>query len=92
MPGKGPKRDTDPATRYRENLIRFIEETHAIGAQPIIATSMARRVFGAGELRGELKPWVDAARQVAEEKKVPCVDLFARTVELLQKTRSRRRE
>ncbi len=82
MPGKGPKRETDPATTYRQNLIRFIEEARAIGAKPILVTSLARRTFDNGKIRGELKPWADAARKVATEQQVHCVDLFVRSVDL----------
>jgi len=82
MPGKGPKRETDPETTYRQNLIRFIEEARAIGAKPILVTSLARRTFDNGKIRGELKPWADAARKVATEQQVPCVDLFTRSVDL----------
>lgn len=82
MPGKGPKRETDPETTYRQNLIRYIEEARAIGARPILATSLARRTFDNGKIRGELKPWADAARKVAGEQQVPLVDLFVRSVDL----------
>ncbi len=82
MPGKGPKRETDPETTYRQNLIRFIEEARAIGASPILVTSLARRTFDNGKIRGELKPWADAARKVASEQQVPLVDLFVRSVDL----------
>jgi len=82
MPGKGPKRETDPATTYPENLTRFIQEARAIGAKPILVTSLARRVFDKDKIRGELKPWADAATKVAAEQKVPLVDLFTRSVEL----------
>jgi lysophospholipase L1-like esterase len=85
MPGKGPNRETDPATTYRENLIRFVQEARAIGAQPILVTSMARRIFDKGKIRGELKPWADAAKQVGADEKVPVVDLFSRSIELLEK-------
>jgi lysophospholipase L1-like esterase len=85
MPGKGPNRETDPATTYRENLARFVDEARAAGAVPILVTSMARRTFENGKIRGELAPWAEAARQVAAEKKVPLVDLFARSVALLEK-------
>ncbi len=85
MPGKGPKRETDPETTYRENLIRFVDEVQAIGGKPIIVTSMARRTFVNGKILGELKPWADAARKVAADKHVPCVDLFVSSVELLNK-------
>jgi lysophospholipase L1-like esterase len=85
MPGKGPHRETDPATTYPENLARFVDEARAIGATPILVTSMARRTFDNGRIRGELAPWATAARKVAVEKQVPLVDLFARSVALLEK-------
>lgn len=85
MPGKGPNRETDPETTYRENLLRFVKEAKEIGAQPIIVTSMARRIFDGAKIRGELKPYADAARKVAADEKVPMVDLFARSIEVLEK-------
>jgi len=85
MPGKGPKRETDPATTYRENMIRYVDDVRAAGGQPILVTSMARRVFVMGKLQGELKPWADAVKAIAVEKKVPLVDLFARSSALLEK-------
>lgn len=85
MPGKGPKRETDPATTFPQNLTRFIEEARAIGAKPILVTSLARRVFDNNKIRGELKPWADAATKVAAEQQVPLVDLFTRSVELHNK-------
>lgn len=85
MPGKGPKRETDPATTYRENMIRYVDEVRAAGAQPILVTSMARRTFDNGKIRGELKPWADAVMKIAAEKQVPVVDLFNRSIELLEK-------
>lgn len=85
MPGKGPERETDPATTFPENMARYVDEAHAIGAQPILVTSMARRIFSNGKIAGELKPWADATAKVAKEKQVPLVNLFARSTELLEK-------
>lgn len=85
MPGKGAARETDPATTFPENIARYVDEVRAIGARPILVTSLARRVFENGRLRGELKPWADATAKVAAEKEVPLVDLFALTVELHNK-------
>lgn len=82
MPGKGPHRETDPATTYAENLARYVDEARAIGAKPILVTSLTRRLFLDGKIRGELKPYADAMKKVAEEKQVPLVDLFARSVAL----------
>lgn len=85
MPGKGPNRETEPETTYRANLLLFVKEARAIGAQPILVTSMARRIFDNGKIRGELRPYAEAMRKVAAEEKVPLVDLFARSIELLEK-------
>jgi lysophospholipase L1-like esterase len=85
MPGKGPKRETDPATTFPQNLTRFIEEARAIGAKPILVTSLTRRIFDNNKIRGELKPYADAATKVATEQQVPLVDLFTRSVNLHNK-------
>jgi len=85
MPGKGPKRETDPEMTYRANLLLFVKEARAAGAQPILVTSMARRIFEGAKLRGELKPYAEAARKVAADEKVPLVDLFTRSIEVLEK-------
>jgi lysophospholipase L1-like esterase len=82
MPGKGPERETDPTTTYRQNMIRYVEEARAVGAKPVIVTSLTRRIFSKDKIRGELKPWADAAAKVAGEKEVPLVDLFSRSVAL----------
>lgn len=84
MPGKGPNRETDPATTYRANLVACVKEARETGAQPILVTSVARRVFDNGKLRGELKPYAEAMKQVAADEKVPLVDLFSRSMTLLQ--------
>jgi pectinesterase len=85
MPGKGPKRETDPKTTYRENLIRFVDEAREAGVKPILVTSIPRRLFKEGKIVGELLPYVEAARSVAAEKQVPLVELFARSVEVLER-------
>ncbi len=85
MPGKGPKRETDPKTTYRANLIRFVEDVRATGAQPILVTSIPRRTFKDGKLVGELAPYVEAARAVASDKKVPLADLYKKSVEAIEK-------
>lgn len=85
MPGKGPKRETDPKTSYRANLVHFVEEARAAGAKPILVTSIPRRNFKDGKLIGELVPYVEAMRAVAVEKAVPLVDLYARSAEVLER-------
>ena len=85
MPGKGPARETDPATTFPENLARYIEEARASGARPILVTSLTRRNFQAGHLVRDLTGYVEATKRVAAEKKVPLVDLNARSIEQAEK-------
>jgi PelA/Pel-15E family pectate lyase len=82
QPGKGPERETDPATTYRENLARYVDEVRGIGGTPVLITSIVRRNFDpAGKIRrDQLAPYVEATRELAEEKKVPLIDLYALTL------------
>ncbi len=75
QPGKGPERETDAATTYRDELRRFIDETRAAGAQPVLITSVARRIFEEGKLVSSLLTYAEAALSVGKEKAVPVVDL-----------------
>lgn len=43
QPGKGPQRETDPKTTYRENLIRYVNEARDAGARPVLVTSLTVR-------------------------------------------------
>jgi pectinesterase len=75
-PGKGPERETDPKTTYRENMTRYVEEVRAMGATPILVTSLVRRIFNEdGTIRTTQTAYVEAVRALAAEKKVPLIDL-----------------
>ncbi len=85
-PGKGPERETDPATTYRTFLTQYVDEVRAIGATPILVTSLVRRQFTAdGTIRSSLTPYVEAMRAVAADKQVPLVDLHARSKALCER-------
>lgn len=81
VPGKGPDRETDAATTYRENLIRYVDEARAANATPILVTSIVRRLFGPdGKISPDsLDPYVAQVRRIADEKKVALIDLNALT-------------
>ncbi|HUP60670.1 MAG TPA: pectate lyase [Thermoanaerobaculia bacterium] len=84
MPGKGHDRETDlPA--YRANLARYVDEARAAGAEPILITPLTRRYFdGEERIRSDLEAHAEATRQVAAQKRVPLVDLHARSIRLLE--------
>jgi lysophospholipase L1-like esterase len=80
-----PEVGTDAATTFRDNLRRFIRETRAKQATPILATPVARRKFDvAGKLTSTHGAYPDAIRAVAAEEKVVVLDLERATSEWLQ--------
>ncbi|MGK6319306.1 rhamnogalacturonan acetylesterase [Sphingomonas sp. DT-204] len=83
QPGK-PGRSTDLATEFPANLRRYVEETRAAGAIPVLVTPLTRRTFQDGRLVGDLDPWAAAVRKVAAELKVPLIDLNARSAAAVQ--------
>jgi pectinesterase len=87
-PGKGPDRETDPATTYPQNLARYVDDVRAIGGKPVLVTSLTRRNFdksGDGKLQPNLMPYVEAMKRVAVEKNVPLLDLHSDSVALCEK-------
>ena len=77
-PGKGPERETDPKTTYRANMTRYVDDVRAIGAKPILVTSLVRRLYKEdGTIRTTQTPYVEVVRALAAEKQVPLIDLHA---------------
>jgi pectinesterase len=86
QPGKGPERETDAATTFRENIKRYVDEVRAIGAQPVLITSIARRHWTD---ETTIKPdllanYADATRAVASEQGVPLIDLYTRSIDMYE--------
>lgn len=82
VPGKGPDRETDARTTYRENLARYVDEARAAGAVPVLITSIVRRNFTPdGKFQQDsLVPYVEAVRMLAAGKHVPLMDLYSLTL------------
>ncbi len=77
-------RHTDPYTTYKNNLEKFVQDTRAKGASPILCTSIIRRKFDEkGDLIQTLGEYPEAVRQAAKELKVPLLDLELRTKKLI---------
>ena len=73
-PGKGLERETDLPT-FRANMARYVDEARAVGAQPILVTSLARRYDDP-----HLGNYAQVTREVAKEKNVPLIDLHAKSL------------
>jgi pectinesterase len=87
QPGKGPERETDPSSTYPQHMARYVDETRGIGAKPILITSLTRRIFdssGGNTINSTLTPYVEAVKQLAADKRVPVLDLHARSIALCE--------
>jgi pectinesterase len=86
-PNKGD-RSTDPNTTFREFMTRYVDDARAIGAKPILVTSLTRRQWdksGNGKINSSLVPYAEAVKAIAKEKHVPLIDLHASSMKLCEK-------
>ena len=77
-------RFTNPYTGYRRNLERFVVETRAKGARPVLFTPIVRRHFNEhGVLEDTHGAYPLVVRLVARDLAVPLVDLQLMTEDLV---------
>lgn len=80
------KKSYTPETDFRKNLLRFINESRAKKASPILITPVARRQFDStGVIQETHKTYSQLVRDVARETNVPLIDLDKNSQALLQK-------
>lgn len=85
-PGK-PGRSTDMPT-FIADMKQYVDDARAIGAKPVLVTPLTRRQWDKGhpgKIKSSLAPYAEEVRKIAAEKKVPVVDLQARSIELCEK-------
>lgn len=71
---------------YRNNLIRFVAEVRAKKSFPVLLTPIMRRRFNAkGEFYDTHGEYPDAVRKVAQDLKVPLIDMHKKTETLIKK-------
>ncbi len=81
-----PKRFTQPFGEFKDNLARFVSETREHKAFPILVTPVSRSVWDKeGNFIDTHGDYPKAVKQLAEEEKVPVLDLEKRTRELILK-------
>lgn len=84
-PGK-PGRSTDMPT-FVANMKQYVDDARASGAKPVLVTPLTRRQWDKerpGRIKSSLAPYAEEVRKIAAEKKVPLVDLQARSIELCE--------
>ena len=79
-------RGTDPNTTFKENLTRFVTEARAIGAKPILITSVSRRRWGDdGKIHSDLFDYANPVKALGPVLKVPVIDLHQLSIDLYDK-------
>jgi lysophospholipase L1-like esterase len=86
QPGKGPDRESAADGDFRDHLRGYIEEAQAAGIQPILVTSLERRIWSLdGTIAPSLQAYAEATRAVAEQTGVPLIDLHALSIDVYEK-------
>lgn len=80
---KDTARATSPQTTYRANLVKFVNETRAKGAFPILCTSIVRRKFENNILIDTHGEYITVTREVARQMDVPLLDMEQKTAKLI---------
>jgi lysophospholipase L1-like esterase len=76
---------TDPDTDFQTNLHRMVADVRAIGAIPVLVTSLSRRNYKDGQLVEDLTPYVEATKKVGAEEYITVVDLNGQSVAMLKR-------
>jgi DNA sulfur modification protein DndE len=77
-------RYADPNTTYRENLVRFVNDLKAKGANPVLITPVMRRNFDKeGNFVDKHGDYPGVVKEVAAALKVPLLDLHSASKEMI---------
>lgn len=86
-PGKPGRSTTEE--EYRRYMERYVDETRAVGATPVLVTSLVRRQFKTKDnlhlITSSLQNRAEIVRAIAREKHVPLVELHDRSKALCEK-------
>ena len=80
-----PALHTDPDTTFAANLHRTIADVRAIGAVPVLVTSLSRRNYKDGVLVEDLTAYADATKKVAADEYITLIDLNQMSVAMLKR-------
>jgi lysophospholipase L1-like esterase len=72
---KDKARHTEAASAYQDYLKKYIEDTKAKGAYPILVTSVARRAVKKDKIVNSLGEYPAAMKKVSKETQTPIIDL-----------------
>ncbi|MES2418207.1 MAG: pectinesterase family protein [Bacteroidota bacterium] len=70
-------------SEYKANLIKYVEETRAKKANPVLLTPIMRRNFKNGVLKDTHGSYPEVVRHLADSLGVPLIDMHRKTTQLL---------
>ena len=71
-----PERYADPATTYRDNLLRFIWQVRGARAIPVLVTPVGQHMFGPdGKAKANFADWSAVMRELSTTTQTPLIDL-----------------
>jgi lysophospholipase L1-like esterase len=76
-------RHTDAEGSFKDYLQRYISDVQAIGAVPVLVTSLSRRTFKDGKVVEDLKDYAMATRELGAKDFITVVDLNAASTAML---------
>jgi lysophospholipase L1-like esterase len=77
-------RYAEPHTDYKKNLLRFVTEARAKGANPVLLTPVSRRQFDKeGKLVDTHGDYPGVVRELAAEQNVPLIDVHKKSIQML---------
>jgi lysophospholipase L1-like esterase len=78
-------RYTQPATTYRQYLTKYVDETIAKGATPVLLTSIQRNKWSGGKLADTHGDYPAAVRMLAMQRMLGLIDMTALTTEYFER-------
>lgn len=82
QPGKGPERESDAKTAFRDHLRAYVNEARMASIQPVLVTSLTRRRWTRDEkVEPTLAEYAEATLVVAKEMNVPVIDLHKLSIQ-----------
>jgi lysophospholipase L1-like esterase len=78
-------RHTDAEGSFKDYLQRYISDVQAMGAVPVLVTSLSRRMFKDGKVVEDLKEYATATKEVGAKDDITAVDLNAISTAMLNR-------
>lgn len=74
-----------PVPVFKDYLQRYIDDVRAIGAVPVLVTSLSRRTFKDGKVFEDLTDYVNATREVGAKNYITVIELNSLSTALLNR-------